>query len=144
MKPSSKALVIHNNKLLLFLRDNKPHITDPNKWNLLGGTIEEGEDAIFALKRELKEEANINALNITKIGELDTWNGKNYMYIVRINNLDKENIRLGDEGQKLQFFTFAELKNIELSRNLDTFIGEYSDLVKCLLEKGEDFNLSST
>ena len=143
MKPSSKALVIHNNKLLLFLRDDNPHITDPNKWNFLGGTIEEGEDAIFALKRELIEEANINALNITKIGELDTWNGKNYMYIVRINDLDKENIRLGDEGHKLQFFTFAELNNIELSRNLDAFIGEYSDLVKCLLEKGEDFNLSS-
>ncbi|GIW59607.1 MAG: hypothetical protein KatS3mg087_0673 [Patescibacteria group bacterium] len=53
MKPSVKALIVNNKKLLLILRDNIPTITDPNKWSLAGGEIEEGETDRQALMREL-------------------------------------------------------------------------------------------
>ncbi|MBC7864020.1 MAG: NUDIX domain-containing protein, partial [Bacteroidia bacterium] len=39
------AIIFENeeNKILLYLRDNKPGIPFPNHWDLFGGHIEEGE-----------------------------------------------------------------------------------------------------
>ena len=41
-------------KFLFFLRDNKPDIPHPNKWDLLGGGMEEGETPQQAVEREIK------------------------------------------------------------------------------------------
>ena len=53
-----------NNKLLIYLRDDKAEIPFPNHWDFFGGHVEAGETPEAALVRELKEELDI---------ELEHW-----------------------------------------------------------------------
>ncbi len=45
---------------LLQLRDAKPEIWYPSCWALFGGGVEPGEDPVMALKRELREELELD------------------------------------------------------------------------------------
>jgi len=49
-----------HDRLLIYLRDNKPEIPFPNHWDLFGGHVEEGEAPEEALVRELKEELGVD------------------------------------------------------------------------------------
>lgn len=68
------ALAIISNKyneVLLRHRDsNAP--TNPNKWGLWGGRIEEGETPLQAIIRELKEELDIE-VNATSLAFFNTY-----------------------------------------------------------------------
>ncbi len=50
------AILHHQNKFLLQLRDDIPGIIYPGHWGLFGGHIESGETPDIAVKRELLEE----------------------------------------------------------------------------------------
>jgi 8-oxo-dGTP pyrophosphatase MutT (NUDIX family) len=52
-------LVLEDGRYLLQHRDDKPQIWYPDYWGLFGGAIEEGETLIAALRRELKEELEL-------------------------------------------------------------------------------------
>jgi len=60
------ALIKKNDKYLIGRRG--PNEKSPGLWEFPGGKIEEGETPIECIKRELKEELNINA----EIGDLVT------------------------------------------------------------------------
>lgn len=120
MKPKSGAKTfIKNDKLgkyLFVLRDNNPNIPNPNCWGLIGGGIEEGEEPIEALKREIKEEIGIELHDIKKISVLEvplTINGKTTIVLghVFLSHTDAEikDIKL-KEGQKVEYFTLDEIQ----------------------------------
>jgi 8-oxo-dGTP pyrophosphatase MutT (NUDIX family) len=50
---------VEGDRYLLQLRDPKPEIWYPGRWGLFGGGVEPGEDPIDALKRELREELEL-------------------------------------------------------------------------------------
>jgi 8-oxo-dGTP diphosphatase len=53
------------NRLLIYLRDDKPDIPFPNHWDFFGGHLEDGETPEQALVREVREELGV---------ELRDWN----------------------------------------------------------------------
>lgn len=119
---SSFALIIHNKKLLLLLRDNIPTIPEPNKWTLIGGRVEDGETYEEALIREIKEETNISI----KLGEAKYLGKVNSkfdediaMYLIYVSDKQIQDMELGDEGQDVKFFSIDELKDISLTKNLE-------------------------
>jgi 8-oxo-dGTP diphosphatase len=70
MKEVAKVFIKNEKqgKYLFHLRDNKPTITNPNTYNLLGGNFEENEKPLEALERELKEESDIKVYDIKELG----------------------------------------------------------------------------
>lgn len=46
--------------IILQQRDNNPDIVNPGQISAFGGSIEEGEDPIDAISREISEETNLN------------------------------------------------------------------------------------
>ena len=68
---SSKAIITVNKKYLLQLRDNKKNIFFPGFWGLFGGRLDKNELHSKAIKREIKEETNLNVKVTRKILTVD-------------------------------------------------------------------------
>ena len=56
--PVAMAIIYHEGRYLMQLRDDIPGILYPGVWGLFGGHIEPGEEPQAGLKRELIEEIN--------------------------------------------------------------------------------------
>lgn len=137
-KPGAKAIVCHENKILLVLRDNDPKIAFPNKWNTPGGAIEEGETPREAMARELKEEVNLLATNIIELGTTTYSDGSIvYRFFCPISDDQRKDVRLVSEGQRLEWFTFEEVleleKNSSFSPYLSIYLETFADDIKKLL-----------
>ncbi len=52
-------IVVDRQRYLMQLRDDAPHIWYPGHWGLFGGAVDAGEDEIAALRRELREELEL-------------------------------------------------------------------------------------
>jgi 8-oxo-dGTP diphosphatase len=114
---TATAILVHKNKLLLVLRDDISTITDPNTWNLPGGRIEEGEDFETGCLREIEEEVSITLDALTPIDEFK-WPGSDAMhksYLAKLTDDQALNAKLGNEGQRIGFFSLEELAGLKLS-----------------------------
>ena len=124
-------------KYLFCLRDNKSNIPNPNCWSLFGGGIEPGETPLEALKREIKEETNIKIYNIQLLASQNfTLHVKNKPYTITGNiflaNTDAElnDIKLY-EGQKVDYFTIDEIKNMKNTTSvMPSFLKKYKKYLK--------------
>lgn len=116
-----KAVLMNKEgKLLLHLRDDKPSISYPNFWSLLGGGVEENETLSEALKREIKEEIDYNLGGIVF---LDTFYGSEKLVYVYKSKIDKRVDELTlTEGQKLGFFSFEEVMKLKIPKILRDFL----------------------
>ena len=54
-------LVLEDGRYIMQLRDDIPNIWYPGHWGLFGGGIEDEEDELAALRRELQEELELEA-----------------------------------------------------------------------------------
>ncbi len=52
-------LVLEDGRYIMQLRDRKPDIFYPGHWGCFGGAVDEGENPLKALKRELSEELEL-------------------------------------------------------------------------------------
>jgi 8-oxo-dGTP pyrophosphatase MutT (NUDIX family) len=52
-------VVVERERYLMQLRDDVPNIWYPGHWGLFGGAVDAGEDEIAALRRELREELEL-------------------------------------------------------------------------------------
>ncbi|MBK1988203.1 NUDIX hydrolase [Sphaerospermopsis aphanizomenoides BCCUSP55] len=62
------AILYQDNKFLMQLRDNFPHIAHPGCWGLFGGHLEPGEAPEIALQREILEEIGYELPSFSKFG----------------------------------------------------------------------------
>lgn len=70
-KPTASALITNNKgQVLLVKRGIKPKF---GYWDLPGGFLEEGEDPIQGLKREIKEELGVEINDIKYLGIYMDW-----------------------------------------------------------------------
>ncbi len=67
---AAALLVAADGRYLMQLRDNKPSILLPDHWALFGGTVDAGETAEAAVRRELVEELEFTARDISFFTEL--------------------------------------------------------------------------
>ena len=69
----SVGIVLFNGDKVLILKrgDSAPWM--PSKWSLPGGMVEDGEDLIVAVERELYEETKIKADNVKFMKTYNNW-----------------------------------------------------------------------
>ncbi len=137
---SSFAFITNKHKLLLMLRDDKPTIPNPNCWSLIGGRNEPGEEPEETLFREIKEEININQLPARFLWKRDNpYKAGDVQWLYHIELPDEllDQIQLGDEGQRLEFFTFDQLHQIQLTQFVNEVVTQRSEELKGLLGTAE-------
>jgi 8-oxo-dGTP diphosphatase len=125
-----RAIVVADGKILLLLRDDNPKIRDPNCWQLPGGGVEDGETPDEAIKRELQEEIGIIPSSLRFLTSPST---ETHAYFARLTNQEVKNIKKGNEGNGLLFFSFDELSQISLTQKLKDFIQSQGKFLKSLL-----------
>lgn len=131
--------MIFNKEVLLLHRDNIPHIENPNTWCLPGGTLEKNEDKYEGLLHELQEETSIAPQNNFYLGSYDLNNYEiAYLFLSTLTETEKDNVKLGNEGQELRFFSFGELSNLPLASNLNMLLAKYSDILREMIEQGTE------
>ena len=64
------ALLVCDGRYLMQLRDDKPGLLLPGHWALFGGSLDRGEDAAAAMRRELVEELELQAREVTLFTEM--------------------------------------------------------------------------
>lgn len=127
---SANTLCIYDSKLLLILRDDFPDIYEPNKWGLPGGGVEKNENHLQACRRELMEEISVSPAGLTYLFSRKEPTGHlNHVYFAEFTRDEFHSIRLGDEGQKLDFFNIADLSTLDLTADLKVGLGIYKDQV---------------
>lgn len=105
------AILHHQNKFLLQLRDDIPGIIYPGHWGLFGGHIEPGETPDIAVKRELLEEISYIPPALSKF---DCYTDKNRVRHVYHAPLTVElNALILNEGWDMDLLTPEQIKQGE-------------------------------
>ena len=136
MKRSGSSIIFVNDKekILLFLRDDKPGLPYRNMWDVPGGHVEPNETPEECIVREMKEEMNINLQNFQLLCQKEFDDRIEYTYWKR-ENLNISEIKLM-EGQHLKWFSNDEVAQTELAYGFNEIIEKFYVLV-------DKFNLST-
>lgn len=109
------CFLMNNSGEILLQKKTNDYFKYPGAWALFGGSIEGNESPETAIKREIKEELNLD-INPTFYKEIEyhikysNINGRAYLFYSRIPT-KLSSISLG-EGSGFAFFNVDEIKNI--------------------------------
>lgn len=115
-----KVAILHEDRLLMVLRDNKPGLFQANMWDFPGGGREGDETPTECAIRETKEELHIEldaksfVWNKAYPAQKDP-NQKAYFLVTHLPDEMIDKIKLGNEGQKWEFVEqdyFFESENV--------------------------------
>lgn len=139
-KPGAKALVTHEGKILLILRDDNPNIAYPNTWNMPGGGIEGDETPEESVVRELKEEINLTPSSVIDLGTTTYTDGSVVSrFHVPVTDDELSSIRLEHEGQKIGWFTLEELLELNVSPHSLVYFTTHEQAIKEIVSGIYDF-----
>lgn len=109
-KATVTAIIIKNNSILLLKRNHQPN---KGSWDLPGGYMEEKENHLQSLKRELKEELGIeykSAFFIDALPGKNSFKDKRFPVIslVFLVDIGEEDIKLSEENSEYCFFKLKD------------------------------------
>lgn len=131
-KVATALLFDCNNRLLIYLRDNKPEISFPNHWDLFRGHVEENETPEQALVRELQEELNLHITDFTFYKTFESTNEQKpntkFVFVVRTQKAAEELTLC--EGQYLKGINLSERANYKFANMLGEILDEFAKTIK--------------
>jgi 8-oxo-dGTP diphosphatase len=122
------------------LRDDNPNIPFPNCWNTPGGGIDEGEHHDAAVRRELREEICVEPSTVLYKGTTTYADGSVvHRYVVLLTDDERAAVRLGDEGQRLDWFSYDEVLALNASPRFVAYFSTHERDIRRALEGGVEF-----
>ncbi|RPI75525.1 MAG: NUDIX domain-containing protein [Desulfobacteraceae bacterium] len=122
-KGCSIIFVNDQNKVLLFLRDDKPGLPFPGRWDILGGHVEEGETPDQCIKREMQEEIGLDLDDFSLFRVYDFIDRTEYAFWKKI-DLDIDRIQL-TEGQCLKWFSAEKAEQTDLAYGSNRILRDF-------------------
>ena len=114
---SIKAIIIDDNKVLCLKNER-------NEWDFAGGKINFNEDTEECLKREVKEETNLNIknLNILKPLNLKFNDVPVFVLLYSAEISCDSSISVSYEHSEYNFFSKSEIKNLNMPQDYKNLI----------------------
>lgn len=135
MRKTVRAIIIEDNKLLVFfrrkLKDNK-YIT---YYALPGGHVEDSESYEETVIRELKEEMNLDIEIVKYLGKLEAYNQIEYYYSAKI--VGGELVFGGEELERNNYDNYYEIRWIDIDEAMNSNITAI-EFIKRVVEENED------
>jgi len=108
------AVINRGGRVLLATRRKGVHLE--GCWEFPGGKVEEKESLSECIRRELREELGLNIQEVSFLfRRIYAYPGKkialNFMFCI----LDKEQVAVGKEAQRVGWFTWSEAKLLNLA-----------------------------
>lgn len=119
---SSSVLLTYKNKLLLLGPESHPNSAQPPLWSLISGlkgNKESNQDTIY---RKIKYITGLELKNASLFPPFAT-NSTKCVYHAELTDKDVNSMDRR-EGQRLEFFTLAELPGLSLSPDTKAFLDE--------------------
>ena len=129
--PVVGALVFdENNKLFLMQSSGK----FADAWIVPGGKVNHGEKLEAALRREIKEETNLDLNEVKYLGVREMINEKNHFIFIEYSAQVGNDycVILNEEAIAFRWFTREELKTINIAGPTKELIGERLYFEACL------------
>jgi len=116
---SIKAIIIDNNKALCLKNER-------NEWDFPGGKINFNEDVEHCLKREVKEETNLDIKNLKILKSFNLkFNNVSVITVVYFAEISCDSsISVSHEHSEYNFFSKSEIKNLNMPQNLKNIIDD--------------------
>lgn len=111
-------------KYLLVQRNAKKYKTVKKKWDIVGGRIKTGEKLLSNLKREIKEETQLNIAPDAKLlcaQDIIITNSRHVVRLTFIGSANGEPILDTSENIAYEWLSVSEMKNKD---DLDPFVRE--------------------
>lgn len=127
----SKVALFLGDKLVVYLRDNKPNLRFSGMYDFPGGGREDDESPIECAIREVNEEFGIKLKSNSFIWQkeypaMHDPTLKAYFLVAKITEGDIENIKFGEEGQSWMLMNIDSfLKNKKCVPDLKVRLSDY-------------------
>jgi len=137
-----KCIIYNKTDRTLLLLKRSNYKDDAHKWDLVGGSVNFGEDSKISIKREAKEETGM-ILNDIKIIDLHSrkLNDGNF-FIFALYYCDNftylnDNLELSHEHQQFQWVNIDVFQTIDLRSSVDFVRDIIVSFIKTELKYGE-------
>jgi len=128
--PVVMAMIKKGDKFLLTKRVEK--VDDPEGvqmefhelWQIPGGGLQFGESVENGVRREIREELNVEIKNIRLLSNIfhriynDQWHGIFLTYVAELDSPESQ-IKLNQEANEWQWFTLDEIKKLNKFPHID-------------------------
>jgi 8-oxo-dGTP diphosphatase len=121
--------IVHDNehRLLMIRRANPP---GPGRWSLPGGRVEESEDDVEAVRREVAEETGLMVAVGVRVGTVVLSGPAGVSYDVRdyACSVLQGELRAGDDATDARWVSRAELMNLDTAPGLVDTLAQWGVL----------------
>lgn len=119
-KCKTSVIALFYDKKVLILQRGSTAQWMPNKWSLVGGIVDDGEDIKKAVFRETHEEIGSEPFNVKYINKIKTDDSGTIFYY--IGDLKTNKINLDYENSDHRFISINELDEFEFVPHVKDFI----------------------